>query len=145
MKLKQLEQNAVAFFESGFNCAESISQAILEAFTSDAPRDIPRVASALGGGIGGSHAEACGALTGGVLAIGYLLGRDSADQNVEATKELAKAYRTEFANIAGTTNCGVLLEKFGDENAKHECTLLVGKATIALAKLLRQHGLKMLR
>lgn len=145
MKLKQLEQNAIAFFESGFNCAESISQAILEAFTSEAPRDIPRVASALGGGIGGSHEEACGALTGGVIAIGYLFGRDSVDQNIDATKELAKAYRAEFEKIAGTTNCGVLLEQFGDQNATHECTLLVGKATVALAKLLRQHGLKMVR
>ena len=145
MKLKQLEQNAIAFFESGFNCAESISQAILEAFSQEAPQDIPRVASAFGGGIGGSHAEACGVMTGGIIAIGYLLGRTDPDHDIESTKELAKAYRQEFNKIAGTTSCGLLLEQFGDQDSHHECSLLVGQMTVILAKLLKAHGLKMVK
>jgi len=52
LKLKQLEHNAIAFFESGYNCAEAVSQAIIEAFSDATPEDIPRVASAFGGGIG---------------------------------------------------------------------------------------------
>ena len=145
MKLKQLEQNAVAFFESGFNCAEAVSQSIIEAFSEQAPQDIPRVASAFGGGIGGTHAEACGALTGGIIAIGYLLGRTDANENIDSTKELAKAYHQEFAKIAGTTSCGIMLEQFGDKDSHHECSRVVGKATVSLAKLLKESGLKMVR
>ena len=145
MKLKQLENNAVAFFESGYNCAESVSQAIIEAFSEKAPQDIPRVASAFGGGIGGSHSEACGALTGGIIAIGFLQGRTKPDQNIDSTKDLAKSYRDEFEKIAGSTNCGILLDQFGDQDNYFECSRLVGRATVVLAKLLKGAGLKMVR
>lgn len=142
MKLKQLERNAIAFFESGFNCAESISQAIIEAFSDATPEDIPRVASAFGGGIGGSREEACGALTGGVLAIGYLMGRSSPGEDNERTKKAADDYRQQFRRLSGETKCGTLLDKFGEQEDYHECARLVGKATVSLARVLKDAGYK---
>ncbi len=143
MKLSQLEKNAQAFFQSGFNCAESVSQAILEAFSGDIPQDFPRVASAFGGGIGGTHEEACGTLTGGILAIGYLLGRDQQGASIHTAKDAAKQYREQFLKIYGTTNCSALLDEFGEQVDSYECKKMVGKMAVVLAKILKDAGLRM--
>jgi C_GCAxxG_C_C family probable redox protein len=61
-------EKAVSRFLSGYNCAQSILLTMSE------HRDgenvlIPRIATAFGGGIG-RCGSICGALTGGVMAIG---------------------------------------------------------------------------
>ena len=104
MKLSDIEKHAEAFFESGFNCAESVSQAILEAFAEEGATDITRVASAFGGGIGGSQNGACGALTGGIIAIGYLLGRVSPEENVDQAKSIAADFQERYKKIYGISN-----------------------------------------
>ena len=143
MKLSQLEKNAQAFFQSGFNCAESVSQAVLEAFSGDIPQDFPRVASAFGGGIGGTHEEACGTLTGGILAIGYLLGRDRQGASIQTAKDAAREYREQFLKTYGSTNCSALLDEFGEQVDSHECKKMVGKMAVVLAKILKDAGLRM--
>lgn len=145
MKLSDIEKNAQAFFESGFNCAESISQAILEAFAEEGPKDIPRVTSAFGGGVGGSHEGVCGAFTGGVIAIGYLLGRIRPTENVDAAKAIAAEFQKRYKKRYGTTNCGELLDKFGPQVNHHQCRDMVGKTAVELARVLRNHGVKMKR
>jgi len=145
MKLGDIEKNAEAFFASGFNCAESVLQAILEAFTEERPKDIPRVASAFGGGIGGSHEGACGALNGGIMAIGYLLGRLTPDENVNEAKAIAAEFQKKFSTQYGTTNCGALLDTFEPQENYHKCQDMVGNMAGVLARLLRDHGLKMKR
>jgi C_GCAxxG_C_C family probable redox protein len=145
MTLNQLEKNAKAFFESGFNCAESVSQAILEAFADEGPKDIPRVASAFGGGIGGSKDGLCGALTGGVIAIGYLLGRVNPSDDVDEAKAIAAEFQDRYRKLYGTTNCGELLDKFEPQDDYGQCREMVGKMAGVLARVLRDHGLKMKR
>ncbi len=71
---------------------------------------IPRVASALGGGMGGSHELVCGVLSGGAMAAGVLLGRDMPDeerpeQAYNLTDELIQGFRQEF----GTVFCDELI------------------------------------
>lgn len=143
MKLRDVEKHAVAFFESGFNCAESISQAILEAFAEEGPTDIPRVASAFGGGIGGTHQGVCGVLTGGLIAIGYLLGRMEPSESVEKAKTIAAEFQEKYITLYGTTNCGELLDKFMPQQNYSKCQDMVGKMAGVLARILRDHGLKL--
>ncbi|MBN1481982.1 C_GCAxxG_C_C family protein [candidate division KSB1 bacterium] len=145
MKLSDVEKNAIAFFESGFNCAESVSQAILEAFAEEGPTDIPRVASAFGGGIGGTQQGVCGALSGGIIAIGYLLGRVRPTENVDTAKAIAAEFREKYIALYATTNCGELLDKFEPQTNYAKCQEMVGKMAGVLARLLRDHGLKMRR
>ena len=142
MTLQQLEQNAEAFFASGYNCAESVSQAVIEMFNAELPAALPRIASALGGGIGGTHQELCGAFTGGILAIGYLLGRSQLGEDNSLAKEAAAEFRTRLLDNYGMLNCGVLLEKFGDQVDDQECRKIVGKAAGELGRLLNDKGLR---
>jgi C_GCAxxG_C_C family probable redox protein len=142
MKQSDIEKNAKAFFESGFNCAESVLQAIVEAFAEEGPQDISRIASAFGGGIGGSHESACGALTGGVMAIGYLMGRVSPLENVDDAKTIAREYQEQFKKQYGTANCAALLDQFGPQDHHQSCQDMVGAMAGALTKILKKHGLQ---
>lgn len=49
---------------------------MLESHATEAPPEVIRAASGFGGGIGGSTEELCGAFTGGIIALGFLLGRE---------------------------------------------------------------------
>lgn len=65
---------------------------------------IPRIASGLGGGMGGSHELVCGALSGGAMASGVLLGRDMPDEErpetaYNLTDELILSFRQEFGTV----------------------------------------------
>ncbi|MHB1134733.1 MAG: C-GCAxxG-C-C family protein [Chloroflexota bacterium] len=70
----------------------------------------PRPALALGGGIG--HAgDVCGAVTGGAIAIGLLVGDHVADvqQAKNKAKELALPYYRDFQAQFGTVDCCPLI------------------------------------
>ncbi|TFH11565.1 MAG: C_GCAxxG_C_C family protein [Candidatus Thorarchaeota archaeon] len=99
-----------------FNCAESVLIGInrespIPGFTSSCMK----IASVLGGGVAGFR-EICGAVSGGVVCLGLLLGT-SGDEDVETfnsqrtnTREIVKAYLQEFADCWGSVQCGYLLE-----------------------------------
>jgi C_GCAxxG_C_C family probable redox protein len=69
MTKKDIEQKTFMYFHSGFNCAESILKSFVELYNKEPDPGITKFASGFGGGIGGSHCETCGALTGGIIAL----------------------------------------------------------------------------
>lgn len=99
-----------------FNCAESVLIGINR--ESPIPGFNPscmKIASVLGGGVAGFR-EICGAVSGGVVSLGLMLGT-SGDEEVEDfklkrtnTRELVKAYLQEFSDCWGSVQCGHLLE-----------------------------------
>ena len=109
---------------------------------------IPRIASGLGGGMG-RQGEVCGALTGGVLAVGLIHGRDSAAE-VEA-KEVAHAKAGEFvkrfAAVNGAIRCHDLIdldvsnadgvqEYFSRNLLKEKCSHILSNAVRVVLPLL---------
>lgn len=83
--LAQLDMNpedeAKRLFDNGFNCAESVLLATShEKFAQSIGGIIPRIATGFGGGIA-RNGDVCGALTGGVMAIGLALGRVSPEDS----------------------------------------------------------------
>ncbi len=100
---------AVEKFLSGYNCAQSI----LYAFGPDLGLEgetALKVATGLGGGMGG-RGEVCGAVTGGILALGLKYGRGEraeksvAQQAYQKTGELMAA----FERVQGSCMCRTLL------------------------------------
>jgi C_GCAxxG_C_C family probable redox protein len=111
---------------------------------------IPRVASGFAGGIGG-QGEVCGAVTGGVLALGLIRGPDQPDD------QLAKAWvnaqsgelLTRFTEITGAAHCRDLVgvdlsspegvREYRARNLKEEkCLDAVGTAVQVLLDLLAE-------
>ena len=72
--IEQARANAEENFRNGINCAESVLKAILDTGVTDLPPEVISLATGFGGGIGLSGNN-CGALAGGVMAIGSVHGR----------------------------------------------------------------------
>lgn len=75
-----IEEKAKSYFNSGYNCAESVLLTLsrLPLFQGrDLARIVPRVATGFGGGLA-RNGSVCGALSGAAMGIGLALGRDDA-------------------------------------------------------------------
>lgn len=98
-----VEKRAKKLFDSGFYCAESVLQAVAEDAAIHSPL-IPKISTGFCGGISRSKGM-CGAVTGGVMALGMILGRTSPDMPPDDTylkvRELLITFETQF----GSSNC----------------------------------------
>lgn len=143
MSRESIEKRACAYFKSGYWCSESVFKAITEEYAEDADDSLSRLASGFVGGMGSSHQEACGALTGGILALGYLYGRTKPDGDLSVLKEMVIKYRQKFMREFGSTNCGVLLDGFGEQGDDYvKCRDLTGRAAGILAEIIEEYDKK---
>jgi hypothetical protein len=93
-----------------------------------------RATSSLGGGLGSSQQELCGALGAGALIIGVVHGRTKPDQNNDYCKEVAVRYRDRFLKEWNYTRCADLrAQGFG---STWPCATLVEKTTTILLEIL---------
>ena len=71
METRDVEQRAQALFESGLNCAEAVLTAVLAGQGVTDCAEATRLGTAFGAGVGRSKEELCGALSGGLIALGF--------------------------------------------------------------------------
>jgi len=122
--LSERKERIQQIYDSGFNCAESVLKAAQEIYHLPGAEVVPRVASGLGGGIG-RKGSVCGALTGGILALGLAMGRmdpkDTAarDQIYARARELYGRFEREFGTVLcfNLTQCD-LTTKEGQQKFK---------------------------
>lgn len=144
-------EKANAYRRQDFNCA----QCVLASFgdlTGLAEQDALAIAGALGGGIGGSHEEICGALSGAILVAGMLTPHVQS-HDLDAKKEAyraGEALRKRFLERFDSTRCGELLEReLSDEDrtiadalhSRRICAVLIVEAARILEEYLREQGL----
>jgi C_GCAxxG_C_C family probable redox protein len=137
MGAKRIEEIAFDYHCNGFHFAEAVSKAVVESFA--APSDaIPRVATAFGGGIGRSFEDVCGALAGGIIAIGFLFGRSQTGADWRDAYESAAELRLRFFESYGTTNCKELLSRFGEQTNMMTCKKLSGAVAGMVAQIVQK-------
>lgn len=96
---------AVEFRSKGYNCAESI----LKAINSEKGLNIPvSIASPFGGGM--TVGTTCGAITGTLMVIGALKGRES-NEEANETRKLTKEVMEKMKEKYGTFQCIELKKK----------------------------------
>lgn len=102
---------AYEYHKQGYNCAQSVAGAFAD-LTGLAPEQLMAATGGFGGGVGGSHAELCGAVSGGVLVLSLLHPHtDGADRaGKAAVYALTKEFRRRFEEVFGLTRCGDLLK-----------------------------------
>ena len=133
ISVENIVQEAEALFTGEYNCAEAVSAAIIRAFRGELPDCFPNAATGFGGGIGSSHDDVCGALTGGIMAIGFVMGPTaSRDRIKQACSELRSTFLSQFQ----TTRCGTLLSGYSNSN----CTKVVGFSAEQTAFILLRAG-----
>jgi C_GCAxxG_C_C family probable redox protein len=103
-----LFEKAVETFRQGYNCAQSVLLTIFKHWNGKS-KLIPRIATGFGGGIG-RCGSVCGALAGGVMAIGIKCGTDepSLEKRLKAY-ELSRKLYMEFENKHGSAFCRDLI------------------------------------
>jgi len=140
MNREEIVQKAFGYHNGGFHCAEAVSKAIVEAYGKEPSSEIPRVASAFGGGAVMIFDGTCGALTGGLVALGYLYGR--MEPGVEEAKkevfQLAQELGERFVAELGASNCESILEKLGPQENMNKCKQLSGTAAGMLSDILEE-------
>ena len=98
-----------------------------------------RMATGLAGGLGDTQQEMCGALSGGVLVIGGLLGRISLSESDRPALTLATRYRRRFLAEFGGTQCARLRETVVyAPGGLGSCAVLVERAATILLELLAE-------
>jgi C_GCAxxG_C_C family probable redox protein len=99
------EQDARFHFNSGLNCAESVLLTLSGRLAGqNSVSIIPRIATGFGGGVG-RNGDMCGAISGGVMAIGLALGRDRAEQSKESCYAAVDRFYTDFVKEFGSSKC----------------------------------------
>lgn len=135
MERADVEEMARQALDSGFNCAESVLHSAGLHLGVNVDGKLTRVASGFGGGVGRSKRELCGALAGGLMAIGLAFGRDSGGQSCEEAYDLAATFRERFLARHGACACHELLERFGPQRHWECCRRLTGETAGMLFEL----------
>jgi C_GCAxxG_C_C family probable redox protein len=102
--------------------------------------DFPVVCKRMGagffGGVGGTRQELCGALSGGLLVIGALLGRVELDEDDRAPMNVAALFRARFLGKFGETQCAPLREMALASDELGSCAALVEQSAQLLLSVL---------
>jgi len=99
----QVAVRSEELFRNGFFCAESVLLAVAESQNIENEL-IPRIATGLCSGIARTGGL-CGAVSGAVLAINVICGRNDTSRTVEDTYEVVRDFMKRFEAQFGSSNC----------------------------------------
>ena len=97
-----------------------------------------RMSTTLAGGLGCTYEEVCGALSGGAMVIGGLLGRTDAAQDDDLAQSLAVRYRERFQARWGHTQCAAIREEVHAPDGPGTCAAVVEEAARILLDVLAE-------
>jgi C_GCAxxG_C_C family probable redox protein len=93
-------------YVAGLNCAERVFLTVHALLETDIPPAAVALLSGFGGGIGGTRDGVCGAVSGGVAAIGLVHGRPNPPEGIrERSYEVSRDFVCQFRTAFGTTIC----------------------------------------
>ena len=101
---------ACQYHQEGYSCAQSVAEAFSD-WTLLEPEELFAAEGGLGGGVGGSHEELCGAVSGGllVLCLLYPHTKGTNREGKRAIHQMAKEFRERFGRAFGHTRYSNLL------------------------------------
>ena len=141
---RNFKQDAKECFKQGLNCSECVMTAFLNHFDTGLPKEVVKLATGFGGGMGHTK-NTCGAITGAVMALSAIVGRENpaAKETVgERITELQQGIYpvvgkmvNEIKDEYGTLICSELSNPFGDfackERKKNCMTMIMHCANLA--------------
>ena len=136
MEFNRIARKAFDYHCGGFHCAEAVSKAIIESYSDQANRYDSKVSTGFGGGIGLTKQRDCGAFTGGVIALGFLYGRNQPNDDLASIAKITTEFKNMFIKKFRTINCGMLLDNFGPQENMMRCKQLSGETTQILSQII---------
>lgn len=150
VSLRELQKAGEDNFRGGFYCCEALVKTIVDGFELDVPKEVIMMASGMAVGVGKAGCL-CGAVNGGVMALGLLFGRTEQDgpTNPKSVKclQLTNELHTWFKDNCGknSTCCRVLTKEYnmGQGEHKPQCIYFTGLCTWKVAEIIaRELGIK---
>jgi C_GCAxxG_C_C family probable redox protein len=134
-----IRKTAEDYYRSGdFYCSEAIVKTIRDAFALQAPDEVIAMASGFPVGMGGAGCT-CGAVTGGIMALGLVFGRTRAKDNkvdkaMKLSKELHDLFKARHQNLC----CRILTKGMRLGSARHmeQCIAFTGEVAEETAKII---------
>ncbi len=122
-----VEQDAKECFKQGLNCSECVMTAFLNHFETGLPKEVVKLATGFGGGMGHTK-NTCGAITGAVMALSAIVGRENPAAKETVGERIAELQQGIYPTVGklvhemeeqyGTLICSELSNPFGDWNGK---------------------------
>ncbi len=103
MNAEHAGQRADELFSSSLYCAESVLKAVAEEANIES-WIIPRIATGFCSGLARTNGT-CGAVNGGIMALGLLLGRDDSEGSLDGIYAKVQEFLKGFENKFGSCNC----------------------------------------
>lgn len=128
---------------SNLYCAESVLLGVAEGLNIKSPL-IPRIASGFCSGLSRTGGT-CGAVNGGVMALGLIFGRDDGDAPPDGFYEKVQQFLKRFKDTCGSCNCLELTgcdlsteeghNQYVEERMWEKCQDLTRKAVSMIAEI----------
>ncbi|NLT73081.1 MAG: C_GCAxxG_C_C family protein [Chloroflexi bacterium] len=131
-----LVADAQALFDLRYHCSEAIAISTCRHYLDPFPAEIAQISCPFGGGVGGCRDELCGLLSGAVVALGALWGRQSCEEDDKWLYEVVCEYRDGFIQDNGTSVCRPLRDYYAQDGGR--CGPLVADATRKLIELIER-------
>ncbi len=150
MTLDEMSEKARALMTKRFHCSQAVL-AVAQEKLGQADPQVIRAMGAFGGGLGG-NGEVCGAVAGGLAALGIRFSRASDEEKEDPrmwryTDEFVKRFRDEVSPARGKIKCFEIVgvdwknrdqvNEFYREKAKI-CATLVGDTARLIGELLER-------
>lgn len=137
--INKIRETAENYYRNGdFFCSEAIVKTIKDEFELPISDDIVAAASGFPVGVGRSGCM-CGAVSGGVMALGLVFGRKNPkDPKVTKTMELTKELHEKFRNNHKSLCCRILTKglDMGSGEHKEQCISFTGEVAEEVAKII---------
>jgi C_GCAxxG_C_C family probable redox protein len=149
VSVKKVKDDAAELYRAGkFYCSEAIVSSVRDNFQVDMPKEGIAMASGFPVGVGKSKSM-CGAVSGGVMCLGYFFGRTEgsspADPKVVRTLQLANELQASFKENHKVLCCKVLTNGMDMASGEHkaQCVAFTGEVAEKVAEIVtRELGIK---
>ncbi len=134
--LEKVRKTAEGYFSRGeFLCSESVVHTINQLLGSPLPHEITKLASGFPIGLGKSGCL-CGAVSGGVIALGIAYGRNHGEAMNEKMFPSAARLHDTIKEYYGSTCCRVLVRnyEFSSPERKKHCIQITGEVAAFVAE-----------
>lgn len=138
INMEKLQKDAVAVFNFGFACSESVVYAIRKHFQLDLSDDAIAMSSGFPWGLGGGGCI-CGALAGGTMMLGYFFGRtEPGDPNITDCFDVSQELHDYFCKTCGASCCRALTHGMEKDSPlrKAQCTKFVSLTVNKTAEII---------
>lgn len=139
--ITEVGQQAYQLMKQGYHCSEAVALAVGERVFGQVNPIVVKAADGFAGGVGSTRSELCGALSGGVIALGLLFGRITAEEDDKHLLALVKELRDTFRQHFGETQCRPIREEAKGSDGSGSCAPVAqAAAAMTMQVILREQS-----